>query len=76
MKNYNEFKKKVISAKNLPPKLPVTITIIIKLCIDYYQIPPVWQGVIFVVLAFYWIATIIAFFSAQYVDIFEGKNDL
>lgn len=67
-------KIKVISRKNLPARPPVLLTAVVYLFLDKFQASGVVWGVVFTILALFWIAWIIALFKEEDINIFEQPD--
>lgn len=61
-------KNKCLRAKSLPPKVPVLLTLIAWLYVDFYKISGVWFGVICTVFALFWIIAILNFFLCEQLE--------
>ena len=67
-------KKKVVSGKNLPARLPLTTTVTALLAMDHWEVSGVWRGVIGAVLAFVWVASLVEMFTETAVELFKGEG--
>lgn len=69
-----EAKRRVISNKNFPARLPITFTVVVWLFLDRLQVSDVTWGVVITILAIYWIGNIYLLFKEEHVDLFEIKG--
>ena len=58
-------KRRVISRKNLPTKLPVSFTALVIIWIDFYEASDILKGVLFTFLAITWITSTINLFTEE-----------
>jgi hypothetical protein len=58
-------KRKVISRKNLPTRLPIWPTAIIWLLMDYYNASDITHGVVWTIWAILWIVVIVNFWTEE-----------
>jgi len=65
-------KRKVVSEKNLPTRLPVWSSLIVWLLLDRFN-PPGWAwGVVGTVFVFFWIVAITDIFVREDVELFKA----
>lgn len=69
-------KQRVVMFKNLPSRPPVFQSITMWLLLDRTQASGVWWGVSATLFAVVWIGWIVAQFTEQPTDVFEGKGRL
>lgn len=65
--------KKVFKMKNMPSRPPVFSSVLCYLSLEYWKAPEYLYGVFGVLFALIWITYIVAFFTEEEVDLFEGK---
>lgn len=64
---------KVISAKNLPARLPINGTAVFYLMMDNLNASPVAWGVGITLVVILWIICITAIFMQEHVDVIKGR---
>lgn len=64
---------KVISAKNLPARLPINSTVVFYLLMDNLNASPVAWGVGITLVVILWIAAITAICTQEHVDVIKGR---
>ena len=64
---------KVISAKNLPARLPIFSTAVFYLLMDNLNASPVAWGVGITLVVILWIVAIIAICTQEHVDVIKGR---
>lgn len=66
--------KKVIKFDNLPTRLPVSLTILVWLAMDYWNCPMWAKGGLWTLLAIIWIGSVINIYREKHVNIFEDEK--
>lgn len=66
---------KVISRKNLPTKLPLTLTLTIYLALDHWSAPEWLYGALSLYLIVVWIYIVIRVFKEEQVDVLDNQNN-
>lgn len=64
---------KVISAKNLPARLPIISTVVFYLLMDNLNASPVAWGVGITLVVIFWIIAITAICMQEHVDVIKGR---
>ena len=67
-------KTKRIAIKNMPPRFPLCLTLIVYLFYDKFKFDRLWLGIIIFILTIIWIGGIIELIKTKFVDIFEEKE--
>lgn len=67
-------KKKAIAHKNMPVRYPVYYTLLLILCLDYWNAPEWLWGAVSVFIVTLWGLSIWARNQQEEVDIFEDKD--
>lgn len=66
-------KKKVV--KNTPARLPISFTCLVYLMMDRFNASQLAWGIAGTIMAFIWVACIIAVSKQEMVDLFESETD-
>lgn len=66
---------KKIALKNLPARLPLSLTLMVYLLYDKFKFDRIWLGAIIIFLLFMWIGGIAVLIKSKYIDIFKDQKD-
>lgn len=67
-------RRKVISRKNVPGSLPLTLTIVCVMALDFWNAPGWMCGVVGLLLLISWISCLITVLTDEKIDIFKQEE--